>query len=245
MSKLIDIVQAALEEIGAYQPGETVTAADADRAHKVANNMIASWSNENLACFAFLTQSTPLRNNVTQYTCGPGGDVSVRPLKIQQAYITDTEGNKYQIEIVEEYDFNLIINGAPTVTSQVPTVLFYDPQFPLGIINVYPSPLPPLYTLWWTSYLQLNGWPSLLTDIELPPGYEEAIQHNLALRMTSFMGLKPDPLVVEYASETKGIIKRQNIRLDVSYYDPEIISRSSGAYDVRSDTFGPRGTGSS
>lgn len=243
MTTPINVMQAAAEEIGAYDPGQPINAADTDRLFKSLNSMLDSWSNENLACFAFLTQSTPMVIGKQSYTVGPGGDVdTVRPLKIQQAYSLDAVNDTFNINILEQYDWNLISNRL--VTSQIPTVLFYDPQFPLGIINLYPVPMGggnEPYTLYWTSYLQISRFANPYVDIELPPGYEDALVHNLAVRAYPFFGIQPNPLVVELASETKGIVKRTNIRLDLAYYDRAIVARAGSAYDIFSDSYGNRG----
>jgi len=93
----IGLIQDSLEAIGVYQPGETITAADADRGLIVLNDLLEQWSNDNLACFAFLTQSIALQNNVGQYTIGPGGDVNgTRPLQLTQVYLQDALGNASQ-----------------------------------------------------------------------------------------------------------------------------------------------------
>jgi hypothetical protein len=43
------------------------------------------------------------------------------------------------MEVVPRDKWNQIGNRSSTITSQIPSVLFYDPQFPLGVINVFPD----------------------------------------------------------------------------------------------------------
>src|SRR6185369_17384585 len=106
------IIQDSVEQIGQYSPGETITAADANRALIVLNNMLSQWSTENLACFHFLEQSIPLANNQANYTIGPGGDVDgVRPIMLTQVWLQDSNGNKYNVAIKTLYDFNLLSVG--------------------------------------------------------------------------------------------------------------------------------------
>ncbi len=246
MTAPVDIIQASMEEIGAIDPGQTMTAADLNRAFTSFNQMLDSWSNENLACFALLTQTTPLIINKPFYTIGTSGGADIaqtRPLKINQAWLTDlgSADNRFYVEIVDQYDWNLISNLL--ITSQIPTTLFYDPQFPLGIINVYPIPdggAGP-YTLNWTSYLQLTDFANPYVNVVFPPGYVDAFQHNLAVRLYPFFKIPPSPLVLELASETKGIVKRTNIRLEISYFDRAITARFSGSYNIFNDDYGNRG----
>src|SRR5579862_7163216 len=98
----ITIIQSALEGIGEYDPANTITDADAERSFAELNKMMSQWSNSTLACFAFLTQSIVLQDHKASYTIGPVSPpaptpdiVGVRPLRLEQVYLIDNQGNKY------------------------------------------------------------------------------------------------------------------------------------------------------
>lgn len=236
-----DMIQAALEELGVYAPGEVLSAADSSRGLTCLNGMLDSWSNESLFCYAIQETSFQLVVGQPQYTVGPGGTASqIRPLRIIEgpgaAYIQDTNQNNYPVAVIPRDKWNMI--GLRTNTSNIPDTLFYDPQFPLGLINIFPVPLEN-YTLYFDAYLQFSDFATLDAAITLPPGYQDAIQHNLAIRLKPFFrDAQIDPLVIELASQTKAAVKRNNLRTNTAVYDPEIVSRAAPTYNIYRDATG-------
>ena len=235
MTTAQDIIQDALEMLGVYAAGETMSNADAQRGLTRLNNMLDSWSNESLSCYAIIEQTGTLQVGVSRYTIGSGGTFNMtRPLKINlgpgAATFQDSNNNNFDIEVVTQDQWNLIGNRA--VTSNIPDTLFYDPQYPLGVINIFPVPNIG-GTLLWDSYLQLTDFTSLTTVLSLPPGYELAIKTNLAVHMKPyFTGTTLDPEVKEQARESKANVKRTNIRPQQASYDPEIVSSVQPTYNI-------------
>ncbi len=250
MSTVRDLAQASLEEIGVYAPGESINDADAERALDQLIKMMDSWSGESLACFAILEQSKALTVAKSSYTIGTSGspDISAtRPLKILsgpgRAYIVDTNSVKYYLDVVERDIWNIRTQQG-NQTSQIPTLLFYDPQYPLGVINIFPIPSSSGYTMYWDSYQQLNAGTILTLDstISFPPGYEGGIQHNLAVWCGPFFkNALVSQDVKDLAAYTKRIIKRVNKRLMVAQFDREIGARGAPTYNVYTDNYGGRG----
>lgn len=238
-----DLIRVALNEIGIYGASETLRSDDAQLGLTVLNDMMDSWSNESLSCFCILEQTAPLISGQAAYTIGPGGDFDmVRPLRILEdpgtAYTLDSNGNKYPLQVVPRDKWNMYSNTSSIVTSNFPTVLFYDPQYPLGIINITPFPNI-AYQMYWDSYQQLESFPALTTTISLPPGYNAAIRHNLAAELWPFFGTGELAQTVVYlASQSKGNIKRTNIRPEEAVYDSEIVSRSQVQYNWQTDSVG-------
>ena len=235
MSTAQDLIQAALEELGVYAPGETLTAADSSRGLWALNAMLDSWSNESLACFALQTYTLPLVVGKQSYTIGAGGDLSTnRPISLKYgpgaAFVTDATGNRYPVDVIPQDQWNQI--GLLSSTSQIPTMLFYDPQYPLGVLNVFPVPTIQ-YGLTFEANLPFADFATLQTVMSLPPGYQDAIQHNLAIRLHPYFKNGPiNPLLVELASTTKAAVKRSNLKLNVARYDAEIVSRGTPTYNI-------------
>jgi hypothetical protein len=243
MTTALDLITDALQRLSVYDPGQPVSAADAATGLTVLNDMMDLWSNETLSCFATLEQSGNLVPGQTAYTIGPGGNFNTtRPLRILtgpgSAYVQDANGNNYGMDVVERAAWNGYGNRSPQITSDFPDTMFYDPQFPLGIINVLPAPILP-YTMFWDSYLQLSEFPTLATSVSLPPGYNMAIKTNLALYLKPyFIDGQVDPLLISAASESKGTIKRMNMRPNVAVFEPEIVSRAAVQYNPYTDRSG-------
>src|SRR5690348_9334928 len=176
------MIQDAAEALGVYAPGETIVAADSARFLKILNDMLDSWSNESLTTFAILEQSAPLVVGQTAYTIGTSGGANLnmtRPIRILDgpgtAFLVDVNGNRYPIDVVPQDKWNQLWN-ITQINSNLPSTIFYDPQFPLGIINVWPNYSGGLgVVLHWNSYLQLSEFSALTSVVSLPPGYVKAI----------------------------------------------------------------------
>ena len=236
------MIQDAFEQIQVYAPGETLLDADAARGFSVLNAMLDSWSNESLMCYTILEQSGTLTPGVSAYTIGAGGTFNItRPLRIIEgpgaAYMLDQNNEKYDLEVLDRARWNMIgqINNVDT---NIPTQLFYDPQYPLGVLNFYPIPNIGI-TAYWDSYLQLSEFSSLSSNLFLPPGYQMAIQDNLALLLAKYYPtavVTPDLRLS--ARESKGAIKRTNARPIKATFDPEIVSKGQGTYNIYNDKGG-------
>ena len=244
MTTALDIISDSLSEARVYAPGETVSAADSALCLRLLNRMMDSWSNETLACFATLTQSGVLVPGSAAYNVGPGSTFqATRPINIADgqgaAYLQDNLGNNYPVDVVPQDVWNQI--GNRTTTSNIPDTLFYDPQFPVAVLNLFPVPTI-AYTLYWVATLQLQEFPNLTTVVSLPAGYEDALVHNLTIRLKPhFKGAQIDPVIIELASQTKAAVKRTNIKAVESSYDGVIVGKASGTYNIYRDG---RGSGS-
>jgi hypothetical protein len=237
------MIQDAFEMLRIYAAGEDASQPDMARALSILNDMNDSWSNESLACFTWLTQTFTLIPNKFQYTVGGiGADITgPRPLRVSDApgaaYLLDQNLNRYLIDVVDQLKWNWTTTAV--ADSNLPDHLFYDPQFPLGIINLWPTPTTG-YTCSFLSYQQLTDFQTLDTDVGFPPGYKLAYTANLAVSMKPyFKDAALDPSTVKAASESKANIKRTNMRTQIAIFDPELISRGNVVYNIYSD----RGTG--
>lgn len=237
-----DVIQDSFELLGIYPPGNSMSTADALRGLSTLNDMLDVWSNESLACFDWVTMTFTLIPGQYQYTVGAGGNIDqTRPLRVSDApgsaYLLDTNLNRYLMDVVDQLTWN--IQTTAVANSDLPNILFYDPQFPLGIINVWPTPSIG-YTCSFLSYRQLGDFASLDALFSLPPGYKRMITTNLCLSLKPyFTGAQIDPLIMKEASETKASVKRNNIRTQIAVFDPELVSRGNSVYNIYSD----RGSG--
>lgn len=240
MTTARDLITGALTQIQVYAFGEQVANVDIAGGLDVVNSMLDSWSNESLTCYAILEQTGTILPGISSYTIGPGGDFDMtRPLKILdgpgRAYLLDENGDKYPIDVVTQDQWNLITQ--PNTNSDLPSTLFYDPQFPLGIINIYPEPYQS-FPLFWDSYLQLAEFSSLSTLLSFPPGYRKAIQDNLAIELAPyFPSAQITPALVKAAKQSKANVKRTNIRPTVAVYDPEIVAKARGTWDIFTNSY--------
>ena len=235
----LSVMQDAFELIKVYPPGISINSADSSRALSCINQLLDDLSNESLSCFANIEQAIPLVPGKTQYTIGASGAdiIAPRPITIRTgmgaAYLVDANSNRFPVNVIEQDQWNTI--GLLTVTSQLPDTLFYDPQFPLGIFNVFATPLLD-YTMYVDSRLQLADLPALTTVIRLPPGYISMLTSNLAVRLWPYYK-KGDPTawLLSLAASSLGRVKRSNIRISPSPYDSAVVSKASSTYNIFND----------
>lgn len=239
MTTVSDIITRAARGLGYLGRTESLSAADAADGIACFNEMLDSWSNESLMSYVTLQRSFTMIPLQQTYTIGTGGYInSTRPYDVTQAFVRDTGPNDYPMRIIGRAEWDLI--GEKTITSQIPDTLFYDSQYPLGIINIFPLPLLP-YTVFFNSTTDQVEYSLLTTALSLPVGYELAYIYNLALHMMSFgfpclLDEKAYMRLVNNAAESKGNIKRANIKEVVASYDPAIVSRSQATYNIYSDS---------
>jgi hypothetical protein len=226
-----------------YAPGIPISAADGARGLSEINQMLDEWSNETLMCIANVEQSFQLMIGKNSYSIGlyNNADINLpRPLLIFSgpgaARLTDTNNNRYEVDVVEQDVFNQI--GLLTETSDIINTLFYDPQYPLGIINIFPTPSA-TYTVTFDSRLKLTKMPSLDVAFILPEGFASAIKNNLLIRLWSYYKQgDPTPQNKEDASRSLASIKRTNIKYSASPYDSAIVSKAQAGYNIFNDTQG-------
>ena len=243
MTTASDILTRSAKALGYLGRTEVLSAADANDSLVCFNALLDSWSNEVLMSYVELQRSFPMVAGQQQYTIGTGGNInSTRPYDVISAYIRDNNSNDYPMQIFNQDQWDKI--GLKTITSQIPDTLFYDSQYPLGVINIFPIPLVN-YVVYFNSTTDQVDFTSLTQSLSLPVGYERAFVLNLALDMMSagFPCLLVGDGLAQLranAAEAKGNIKRANIKEVVAEFDSSIISKSNATYNIYSDS-SPRG----
>ena len=240
----LTVITNSLQELGVYSPGEAISDADAETVLDVLNQLLDAWSIQTLSCFAVLEQSFALTVGKAAYTIGTSGGADVaqtRPVRVMEgpgtAYIQDANKQNYPVDVVTIDKWNMI--GLRTATSNVPSTLFYDPEFPLGIINLFPVPNAGGYTLFFDSFLQLTQLSALSTAFSFPPGYKAAIQSNLCVWAGPFFkGAVVSADIKMRARQTLRWLKRANKRTPIGIFDTYIISRANPTYNIYTDNRG-------
>jgi hypothetical protein len=236
------IIQDAFELLQIYAPGEQAVAADLARGLSVLNDMLDNWSNLPLNCYYIVQNSFVLVPGQNQYTIGPGGNINTtRPVKVLDgpgaAYVQDFNGNNYNVAVVPLDQWNLYGNRSDEIVSDFPDTMWYDPQWPLGIVNVIPFPTIG-YTFFFMSMQQFSDLTSLTSAFSLPPGYKRAVTTNLAISLAPYYKTAQlNPMIVAEALKTLGDIKRTNMRPNVALMDPELVSRAQISYNIYTDGY--------
>jgi len=198
----IEIITAALRLIGVAATGETLTASESADGLQAMQIMIDSWSNQGLAIYAITSESLAL-TGAASYTIGSGGTLNtVRPVEIVGATVT-SGGMDYPIKIVSRNKYQEVSQKS---FSGIPQWLWYNPAYTLGYVYLHPVGSAS-DTLNIDSLKPLAEPTGITSSLSFPPGYEEALKYNLAVRMAPEYGRLPDPVVAEMAQSSLNHLK--------------------------------------
>lgn len=225
-----DLIKAAFRRGGITTAGETPTTDEANDALSCLNDLLELMSTENLFVYGQQNETFPTVAGTANYTIGPTGNFNTtRPVRIASAYCT-VQGVDYPIEIIgpEEYDDIAL----KTDQQQIIERLVYNNDYPLGRISLWPTPSAVVSLVLATDRV-LTQVSSLVTAINLPPGYVLYMQNALALMILPEYGLPADPTIADIARATKASLKRANkvkrfAQFDVGLTDGPVVTWRNG-----------------
>lgn len=226
----LDLISGALKRLGVAGAGEVVTGEDAEDVYTFLNGLLESWRLERLMAYAVRRSLFTLTPGLDPHTIGSSGTFdTTRPVRIERAGLVDLSGYELPLEVFNVQRYSTV--GIKATTSSLPVQLYYETVFPLGNIHLYPVPTDALQ-------LALYLWEQLTTfgdfdtggtaTIELPPGYQRALETNLAIEAAPMFGKTPSDLLISQARDSKAAIKSLNQDVDELSCDAALLSRTSG-----------------
>lgn len=226
-----DLVTTSLRLIGAAAPGESLPAQEANDALSSLNRMIASWSNESLLLYKNEQETFNLIPGTQIYTMGSGGSFNTeRPQFINDVLLrveTSTPALEYPLNILSRDEWSIV--RMKEVASTIPTDCYISEGYPLHTIYLYPKPSAS-YKLVIYSQKLLSSILLLDDEISLPPGYEDALIYNLAIRLAPEYGRQTPAEVGVIAADSKAALKRLNSQPNYLRCDNGISAR--GRYNI-------------
>lgn len=231
-----ELIRDALQEIGALSAGEAVSNGDAQVALARFNSLVDKWQIERLTIPTSERKTCDLVTSQQDYTIGPAVTdsivVTVRPHTISKATIeTVSDGDTYETPL------KLLSGGEwddvrfKVMESDYPTRARYEPTFPAGTISLWPIPSVGTSDLVIYYPNPLAKSATLDTVLSLPPGYEEALRYNLAVRLAPVFGRALPGVVSSLAVESLAQIKRANDAPETMRVDAALLG-DGGAFDI-------------
>ncbi len=207
-----ELIASSLRLIGVLASGETANSNEANDGLNSLNQMLSSWSNENLVVYQKVRDEFTLTAADGSYTwgttAGAGNFTTARPIEVISAKLelqgTDPQEIPLKILTIEEYA-NLSMKE---LSSSIPQAVYFDGAFPNLGVNFYPVPSDAEHVVFYS--LKPFTTLALADTISFPPGYEKAIRYNLAIDLAPEYGRAPDQLILQQAMECKAEIKRKN-----------------------------------
>lgn len=221
-----DVVSASLRKIGALASTETLAASEATDGLSELNRMIANWSTEGLAIFTRTREELVMTPGTAAYTMGAAGTFSsTRAIRLVEALIRDESNDiEHPVSILALSEWASIHNK--DTQAPYPRSLYADGGYPLETVTLYPVPSA-AHKLVLYSEKPLSSITTLDTTVSLPPGYEDALVYNLAVRLAPEYGKQVAEIVVMIANETKANIKRANRKTAVLACDEAVAGRTT------------------
>lgn len=217
------IINGAMRKLALIASGEAASANELTDALECLNDMINAWSVEEIVMPYTVAESFSLVSGTGTYSIGSGGAFdTVRPIDIKHAFIRDTNDYDYLLTIQTVAQYN---NKHVKTALNRPTMLYYRPTYPLGLIyfDYLPSTVETLYI---ESIKHLTNFSDLVTSIDILPELKSALIYNLAIELAPEFGAQPSSVVNIRAHTTlsnlrsAGLAKLLNpiiLNLPVSY----------------------------
>lgn len=206
MATAAAIIKRSLRLLGTLAAGETPSSTEQADGLEALNAMLDLWRTSSLAVYALRDETLTL-TGAASYTIGSGGDLNTtRPVKIESAYerLSDID---YPLRLASAIAWSQL--AAKSTTSDVAEWLYYEPSYPLGKLYLYPKAT--------TGVLHLVTWVPLSSfaasaEVALPPGYQDAITYNLAVRLAPEYSRPVTPELAAIARDAMSRVERVNFR---------------------------------
>jgi hypothetical protein len=217
MATIGDIVKTSLMKIGVLAMGEPLPDDEGSDARKILRQMIDAWTNENLIIPAQSVITKQLINDQNQYTIGiypsfpiPDNHIeTARPQEIIHQYLFDGAGTSYSLKVIDVREYDSI---SVKESQSIPSRMYIRKGWPLNtiILDSLPYAQEMLHLTVIQPLSELIPAVSLTEEVNLPPGYEEVLIDNLAIRMAPIWQQPINPAVATLAIEGKKMLKRSN-----------------------------------
>lgn len=239
MATVSTLINAAMMDIGAVASGEAAQASEQADALVALNNLLDSYSTENLIIFNKVIETFSLIGGQQSYTIGTGGNFStVRPINIEEAGILVTQGSQnveIPMDIITKDEWAAI--QVKSTTSPIPMKLYNDSGYPFSTLYFWPLPSAANSVVLY-SWKPLTDFATISTTISLPPGYNRLLQKGLAIELAPMFGKEVSQVLAAQYREAKSNVKRMNKTPMFLGTDAALLGPKPGFNWLTGDTIG-------
>jgi len=210
----LNLCEDAAFEIGVKGEGNSLTTADANYLLGVFNRLINKWNAQREAVWASRFDTFTLVPALSPHTIGPAAStptwtLAQRPVGLDNASLILSGGSlPIYCDITVRDAQWWSAQTTPTLSTSIPTDVYYQPDWPLGKLYFWPVPT--------TAYdvdLQtrvLVDEVELTTVISFPPGYRDAFTLTVAERSCRAFGRPVTPDLRADAAQARAVIFANN-----------------------------------
>lgn len=201
------------------------------------NSMLDAWGVDRFMVYQIQQTTHSWASGSASRTIGVGGNFNVaRPIKIepQGNFFRDSSDNDYPVRVYPREVYDSIIGK--TDGGSIPSCLFYDDGYPTRTLYAYPVPGETV-TLHLNHWLPLQVFDTLTEEIALPPGYQAAIEENLAVFWAPEWG--GAAMAAAQGLEKRAALLKSNLK---SLNAPSLVATLDPAISATGDRFGSAGS---
>ena len=192
------------------------------------NSMLASLSTNRLTASYIVEETLTLVGSQATYTMGSGGDLNTtRPTRIEDCCFIrygGSSGYDLQLTMLNFEAYAGVV--AKSTASNLPSYLFVDMQYPLVNLTFWPIPTSSAAVAHIFSWKAFGTYTALTDSLALPPGYEEMIAFNMAVRWAGpEFGQEVPADVRALAVRTLADIKRINAPAPIARSEAGLMTR--------------------
>ena len=177
MATARDRIKRAMRLIGVYSIGEEPSADEMQDGLTSLNAMLESFATDSQVVYVPTLDSIPWSPATSSYTVGPTGTfVTERPIELLPSCYYEYGGVSYPLTPLTVNQYNAILLKS---LSTIPQYIWCNPTYPNSTITLYPTPSQAVTLKLWSTKALLDI-PDVDTVIDLPPGYTDFIDFNLA-----------------------------------------------------------------
>ncbi len=201
MATVSDLIHSSFRLIGAIAAGETLETSELNDAFISLNQMIASWNTEGLSLSGRTRLTVPLTGGGNAYI------LPQRPIHIDAASVS-ISGIDCGLEIMDATGWEAIREkGALAIIIQK---LYCDYGYPSASVYLWPIPRV-AGTLELFVYTPIAPFAAVTDNIDLPPGYEQALRYNFAVALLpEYPRSQVDPTLPSQATNYKASLVQLN-----------------------------------
>lgn len=213
--KSLDLIVAAMQEIGALPPGEQPSLEDAAWVLQKLQRLIDQYNarmtmiyNMNFTLFMLNPPATP----DTPTTIGPGGDFDVnqRPVTIENIGLILAGTPGVELPLNRRDDDWWANNRIKGLTSTLPTDYYYSPDWPLGKIFFWPVPTASHQVRLETRAV-LGEFTAYNTNYTMPPAYWNLTVYELAISIAPSFEREPSATLLGLFKVAQKAVQVNNI----------------------------------
>lgn len=229
MTTALDLIRRGLNLTNAVGVDQTLTALETSDCLAKFNGMADSWNADSLAVYNTNYQTFNTVAGQASYTIGPTGNwVTTRPASIMSPAFCTYQGLDFPMWSMTQEQYNTI--SLKTQQQQIIERFLYINDITDGIVVLWPVPAA-VTPVSFNFQTLLTGPATAATTIAFPPGYEEAFEYNLAVRLAPLFGKVASADVQQMAKDSFALVKKSNRTSPTMFYDSALVTRNAATWE--------------